>query len=191
MPRCAGGVVFEWGAKLIDRQASSKCAPDPESVARLAAFRPSLLRFFRRRVRDPAEAEDLVQDVFVRLAQRGSLNDLDNLAAYIFETASSVVVDRGRRRRTRAADVHDPFDAEQHGGADFAPDRVLEGRERLRRASAILLELPERTRHIFMLRRMEGLRYQDIASRLGISVSAVEKHMQRAMTYLIQRLGDE
>ena len=51
--------------------------------------------------------------------------------------------------------------------------------------------MPERTRHVFVLRRIEGLRYQDVAKRLGLSVSAVEKHMQRAMLHLVQRLNDE
>jgi RNA polymerase sigma-70 factor (ECF subfamily) len=54
-----------------------------------------------------------------------------------------------------------------------------------------LLELPERTRTIFVLRRMEGLRYQDIAQRLGISLSLVEKQMARAVAYLSQRMHDE
>lgn len=154
----------------------------------ITRFRGSLLRFFERRVRDRIEAEDLVQDVFVRLAQRGDLHQIEFLGGYVFETASSVLRDRARRRAARAADAHDSYDVERHGGVDFAPDRVLDGRERLRQASAVLLELPERTRHVFLLRRVEGLRYQDIAARLQISVSAVEKHMQRALAFLLQRM---
>ena len=74
---------------------------------------------------------------------------------------------------------------------DFSPDRVLIGRDRLAEAIAILMEMPERRRTIFVLRRMEGLRYKDIAARLGISVSAVERHMRRAVLHLIERLEDE
>lgn len=160
-------------------------------LAAVERFRPSLLLYFQRRVRDRAEAEDLVQDVFVRLAQRGDLNNIDRLGGYLFETAANVLRDRSRRRQVRAADAHEFFDSERHGGADFAPDRVLDGQERLRRAGAALLELPERTRHVFVLRRLEGMRYQEVASRLGISVSAVEKHMHRAMAHLLQQLGEE
>lgn len=160
-------------------------------LADAVRFRPSLLRFFERRVRDRVEAEDLVQDVFVRLARRGDLQNIEELGGYIFETAASVLHDRGRRRQVRAADAHEIFDSEKHGGADFAPDRVLQGQERLRLASAALLQLPERTRHVFVLRRLEGMRYGDVAARLGISVSAFEKHMQRAMAHLVQRLDDE
>jgi RNA polymerase sigma factor (sigma-70 family) len=152
-------------------------------------FRISLERYFIRRVRDRGEAEDLVQDVFVRLTRRGGLGDVENLSGYIFETAASVLQDRARRRQVRAADAHDAFDVEHHAGEDFAPDRVLDGKERLRLVSAALLELPERTRHIFVLRRVDGMRYNEIASRFGISVSAVEKHMQRAVAFLAQRLS--
>jgi RNA polymerase sigma-70 factor (ECF subfamily) len=155
------------------------------------SFGPSLTRFFRRRIDDPGEVEDLVQEVFLRLARRGGVGDMEKIGGYVFETAASVLHDRRRRRRVRCAEAHDPFDPERHADADFSPDRVLDGQERLRRASAALLELPERTRHVFVLRRLEGLRYQDVARRLGLSVSAVEKHMQRAMAHLIRRLEEE
>jgi RNA polymerase sigma-70 factor (ECF subfamily) len=74
---------------------------------------------------------------------------------------------------------------------DFSPEHVLLGRERLARATAVLLELPERTRVIFVLRRLEGMKYLDIAARLGISVSAVEKHMERAVARLMEGAGEE
>ncbi len=154
----------------------------------LSLFRNALQRFFQKKVRDDSEVEDLVHDVFVRIAQRKSGGSIDNLSGYIFETASNVLRDRARRRKVRAAELHDPFDVDEHGGTDFAPDRILDGQKRLHDASVALLELPERTRHVFILRRLEGLRYQDIAARLGLSVSGVEKHMRQAMAFLYQRL---
>ena len=52
-----------------------------------------------------------------------------------------------------------------------------------------LLELPERTRAIFVLQRFEGLKYKEIADRLGISASSVEKHMMSAIKHIFQRMG--
>jgi len=147
-------------------------------------FRVALLRFFQRRTHEALEAEDLVQEVFERLLRRGGVSDLQNLKAYAFETAANVLRDRARRRRTRAADAHQGFDAERHGGSDVSPEHLLLCRERLGHANAALAELPDRTRTIFMLRRLDGLRHGDIAARLGISVSAVEKHMARASAHL-------
>src|SRR3546814_19108844 len=60
-----------------------------------------------------------------------------------------------------------------------------------RRSSAISVALPDRTRIIFVLRRIEGWKYQEIAERYGISVSAVEKHVERAAEQLAKRMGEE
>jgi RNA polymerase sigma factor (sigma-70 family) len=71
-----------------------------------------------------------------------------------------------------------------HGEEHLDPERLLRGREDLQAATASLLCLPERTRTVFILRRLEGQKYRDIAQHLGISVSAVEKHMIRAIEHL-------
>lgn len=154
-------------------------------------FRGTLLRHFQRRYSRSSEIEDMVQEVFVRLLRRGGVATLENLQAYVFETASSVLKDRLRKQRTHHDSDHEPFDPEVHITADFSPEDVLLNRERLAHASAALLELPERTRVIFVLRRLEGMRFQDISARLGISVSAVEKHMQRAITHMVRRREQE
>ncbi|TCM16481.1 RNA polymerase sigma-70 factor (ECF subfamily) [Novosphingobium sp. PhB165] len=167
-------------------------AAELETISALdKRFRQSLLRHFGRRFSETCELEDMVQEVFVRLIRRGGVASLENLQAYVFETASSVLNDRLRRMRTRHETAHEPFDADLHANVDFSPEDVLLGKERLARATAALLELPERTRVIFVLRRLEGMRFQDIASRLGISVSAVEKHMQRAIAHMIRRRDPE
>jgi RNA polymerase sigma-70 factor (ECF subfamily) len=154
-------------------------------------FRPALLRYFSRRLSNQSEIEDLVQDVFLRLLNHQNVTEMEGARGYVFETANSVFVDWLRKSRTRRADRHDPFDPQHHGSTDFEAERVLSGREELARATAILMELPERTRVIFVLRRIEGMKYKDIARHLGISVSAVEKNVSRAMSYLMERLDDE
>lgn len=152
------------------------------------AFRASLTRYFARRVRNDADVEDMVQEVFERLIKRGDVGSVEFLGGYVFETASAVFTDRFRRRSARHADEHDEYDDDLHGDAQFSTERVVMGRERLAHATTALLELPERTRVIFVLRRLEGMSYLDIEARLGISVSAIEKHMQRAVAHLTSRL---
>jgi RNA polymerase sigma factor (sigma-70 family) len=154
-------------------------------------FGPVLLQYFKRRVGDRSEAADLTQEVFARLLRRGNIAALQDIRGYIFETASSVLTDRARKRRSHHSDDHETFDPAVHGYEDFPSDRVLIGDETLSRASRALLELPERARTIFVLRRLEGLPYQEIAQRLGISLSLVEKQMARAVAYLTQRMNDE
>jgi len=143
-----------------------------------------LTRYFRRRVQNIAEIEDMVQDVFARMVARDSNEPVEHLGGYVLKTASSVFADWVRRRSSHAASFHVPFEPELHAEEEADPERILGGKEELQAATLVLLRLPERTRTVFILRRLEGQRFQDIAARLGISVSAVEKHMVRAIHQL-------
>ena len=145
--------------------------------------------YFGRRIRDRSDLEDMVQDVFARIAARDSDTPVENLGAYVMRTASSVLVDRARRRAARRGGMHVAFDSERHGAGEPDPERMLSAKEELNAATAALLALPERTRAVFVLRRLQGLRHREIADRLGISVSAVEKHMVRAVDHLGQEMG--
>src|SRR5262245_56399294 len=147
-----------------------------------------LMRWFRRRVRNAAEIEDLVQDVFARIVARDSTEPVEHLGGYVLKTASSVLADWTRRWGSHGAGQHIAFDSDLHADEDLDPVRVLGGKEDLHAATAALLSLPERTRTVFVLRRLEGQRYRDIAAQLGISVSAVEKHMVRAIQHLALRM---
>lgn len=158
---------------------------DLSSLAREAEpVRRWLTGYFRRRVRNDSDIEDLVQDVFARIVARDGGQRVENLAGYVLRTAASVLADRARRRASRHADLHVAFDSDQHGDEEIHAERVLGAKEELNAATAALLSLPERTRSVFVLRRLEGWRHAEIARHLGISVSAVEKHMVRAIRHL-------
>jgi RNA polymerase sigma-70 factor (ECF subfamily) len=168
---------------------SAQGGADRAHLAREAEpVRRWLTRYFRRRIPDESEVEDLVQDVFTRIVARDGGDRVEHLGGYIAKTASSVIADRGRRRSARRADLHVAFDSDLHGGEEFDPERVLSGREDLDAAAAALLSLPERTRTVFVLRRLEDYSYRDIAVHLGISVSAVEKHLVKALRHLSQEM---
>jgi RNA polymerase sigma factor (sigma-70 family) len=143
-----------------------------------------LTRYFRRRVQNDDDVEDMVQDVFTRLVARDGPAPVEHLGGYILKTASSVFTDWLRSRSSHATGRHVPFDAELHSEEQLDPERLLEGKEDLLAATMALLRLPERTRTVFVLRRLEGKQFRDIATHLGISVSAVEKHMIRAIHHL-------
>ncbi|MGZ2834454.1 sigma factor-like helix-turn-helix DNA-binding protein, partial [Pseudomonas aeruginosa] len=68
--------------------------------------------------------------------------------------------------------------------------RILEGREALQHAAKALGELPERTRNIFLLNRLDGLTYTQLAARYAVSVKAIERDMSRALNHLRQRFDD-
>lgn len=143
-----------------------------------------LAGYFQRRAGNDSEVDDLVQEVFTRIVARNSSEPIGNLNGYVLRVAANVLADRARRRSSRHADEHIEFDAELHGDEEIDPERVLSGKEELHAATSALLSLPERTRTVFVLRRLEGWRFGDIARHLGISVSAVEKHMVKAVRHL-------
>jgi len=151
-------------------------------------FRPALMSFFLRRLSNHAEAEDLTQEVFARLStmQPGELPRSD---AYIFQIAANLLRDRGRREKVREAYRVGVLSSEGVGVEPIDPDRVLVGRQSLGQVAIALREIPERTRSIFILYRVEQMGKRDIADTYGISTSAVDKHLMKAMAHLWKRLG--
>jgi RNA polymerase sigma factor (sigma-70 family) len=152
-------------------------------------YRAVLLRYFARRGVDPSDLEDLTQEVFTRLSARDHFINIERRDAYLFETAAHVAVDHHRRAAVRHRQFHDTYDDVLHGTRDFSPERVQAGREELDLVTVALRELPERTRHVFLLARLESLPYVQISQQLKISISAVEKHLVKAIAHLSMRLG--
>jgi RNA polymerase sigma factor (sigma-70 family) len=151
-------------------------------------FRPALMAFFCRRLRNHAEAEDLTQEVFARLMSLppGQLTDAD---AYIFQMAANLLRDRSRREKIRGEHRSAVMASEDHDVEPLDPVRVLVAREALGQVASALKEVPERTRTIFILYRLEAMKKRDIADAYGISVSAVDKHLMKAMAHVQRRIG--
>jgi RNA polymerase sigma-70 factor (ECF subfamily) len=168
----------------------SRAEPSGDIEALARVYTGALRRFFERRILEHADVDDLIQEVFLRLTRRG-VDDVAYLPGYLFETAANVLRDRLRHRIRRRSDQHGELDEAQEHDAAFTPERVLLGREAIKRLVVALNGLPDRTRAIFILRRYDGHSYQDIARRLGISVSSVEKHMAKAVPYLAARMRDD
>lgn len=167
--------------------------PRPDTVASLAElnlrYRLALMSFFVRRVRNRAEAEDLTQEVFAKLAVGG--RQFRHADAYVFQTAANLLRDRGRREKVRA-DYRATVATDEAARADtLGPERVVAGQQTLAQVVDALQELPERTRAIFILNRLEKLTKREIAGMFGISVSGVDKHLIKAMIHLHTRLGGE
>jgi RNA polymerase sigma factor (sigma-70 family) len=159
-----------------------------ESFAR--RYTQPLQRFFARRVRNQSDVPDLVQDVFLRLTRLDDLSGIEKPEQYLFATAASALRDRARRDLVRERQQHESFDEFSLAGSDLTPERVYEGSEALRRLEAAVNELPARTRDVFVLRVLEGLKMADIARLLGVSQRAVEKHLARALAHAAVRLRD-
>ena len=170
--------------------------PPPPTAARLsidgldARFRRPLMSYFRRRVSDHAEAEDLTQQVFMRLLAAGDLDQVEQVEGYVFTVAANLVKDRGRRaarRGDRSVALPDPdliAELTHEAVEDRSPERVLLGRESLADVLRTLDALGERTRDIYILFRLENMKQREIAALLGIGQSTVEKHVVKATLHL-------
>jgi len=174
---------------------AGQAGKESELRARLdARFRGPLMSFFARRVGDRAEAEDLTQEVFVRLIGSGSLENIEHADAFVFRVASNLLRDRNRKKLRSGGPL--PLDEAliselaKEFVEDRGPERVLLGKERLADVLAALDELGERTRNIFILFRLEGMKQKDIAAVYGISPSTVEKHVMKAVMHLSLRFGE-
>ena len=168
-------------------------APDTEASAALLAdwharYRAALTRFFARRTRSDVDREDLTQEVFARLARHGDLKSIERVEPYLFQTAASVLNDFLRRRRVRSGEAHVALDDEIADATDYSPERVLLGKRAVEDLVRALGELPPRTQTIFALYHLEDVPHREIASRLGVSVSTVEKEMARANHHLLKRM---
>jgi len=165
-------------------------APTPDDLAALdERYRQALMAFFVRRVRNRTEAEDLTQEVFTKLA--AAPRAFQHADAYVFQTAANLLRDRGRREKVRA-DYREAIRADDLAGTEtIGPDRVVAGRQTLVQVIDALQMLPERTRAIFILHRLEKLKKPEIAAMFGLSVSGIDKHLIKAMVHLHTRLKDE
>lgn len=184
--------VISWEAsKFLDW--SEFVQPDAEAAATAMSqrFRPALMTFFLRRIYNHAEAEDLTQEVLLRVAQRGATIDASRPDGYVFQIAANLLRDRGRRLKVRNAYQAGVGDDETNWIEQRDPVRVLQAKQSLATVLAALRQLPERTRTIFILFRLEGMKQREIADHLGISVRTVEQHVTRASIHLRERLGGE
>ncbi|QKZ05022.1 RNA polymerase sigma factor [Pseudomonas eucalypticola] len=126
-----------------------------------------------------ATAADLCQELFIRLWRRKDVQ-VQDLGQYMMRSARNLAIDHIRSQRSRLR-TESALLPEQMVGAPTALEDGHQANHELQQVEAALRALPERTRHVFLLNRIHGQSYTDIARALDISASAVEKHMMRAL----------
>jgi RNA polymerase sigma-70 factor (ECF subfamily) len=143
-----------------------------------------LLQRVARATGDRSNAEDHLHTAFVRLEEYRTHNGVQNPAAFLLRTAVNIAVDEHRHRRVR--NEVETSVAHIHRVCDAAPlqDEALAIRERLGRVNEALMRMNARTREIFLMDRLSGMKHREIAAHFGVSVSAVEKHIAKAVLVL-------
>lgn len=151
--------------------------------------RSDLLRYLRLRGALPDEAEDILQNLVLKLNEQGG-NPIDQPRAYLYRMATNQFLLHRRGDARRRQRDEDWVDAQSDTVREIDPEPSAETRviaaQQLSRLQAVINAMPERTARIFRLFRLENQSQKTIAGDLGISVSAVEKHLARAYVDILQ-----
>ena len=172
----------------VDRMQSLRVAAlgavDEQLASCYQSFDAPLRAFLARETRSIQDAEDLAQEVFLRVWRMGGRGEIRHLKAFVFKTATNLLKDRSRRTYTRmmsravpAADLDLPDCAGE-------PCGMVESLQTLTLFSETIAHLRPSTRTAFLLYQLEARTHAQIAAEMGISVSMVEKHVSYAMAAL-------
>lgn len=153
-----------------------------------------MLGYFSARVGE-TEAQDIVQEIYLRIVSARRDVEILHPGGYLYKLGNNILLDRLRQERART--LRDSRWRETHhhssfGGEDVSDtvpqDEVLIARDQLQRMEVALADLPEGVQTSFRLHKIEGLTYGQVAERMGVSKSLIEKHMMAALRHLATRL---
>lgn len=149
-----------------------------------------LRRFLTKRLKCAEAAADLTHETYLRLQQKNQDYPPDNARALAFHIAMNLAVDYQRKVAVRTRYLVDDEIDTLTEVSSTGPEQTMIARQRLEILKNALDELPLDCRTAFLLHGVEGLKYAEIADRLGISLSMVGKHLARAMSHCAQKIGD-
>lgn len=159
---------------------------DPAFARSFAEHQPDLIRFLTRRLRCLFTARDLSQEVYLRAVRVEDTHSIRNPRAFFFQVAANLAADYHRVEERRSELMREAQAFLWSDDDERSPERYLLAQEELTVLERVVTELPETSRKIFSMNRFEDLTQREIAERLGISTTAVEKHIRK----VLDRLSD-
>lgn len=157
--------------------------------------RADLIRFFALRLRSAAAAEDLVQDIYLKLTTVSDVVEVQNHVGYLYRLGSNLMLDRLRGERRGASrdgawlGAQRTVLGDQEIADEPSAETVVADRQRLAALVRALGELSPQTQRVFRMHKFDGLTHPQVAQSLGISRSAVEKHIMTALRHLTARMS--
>jgi len=152
--------------------------------------RAALQAFLFRRVRKLPEASELAQEVYVRILRVPEIESIRNPEAYLYAVASNLAKEHAQRARKDSMhlDIDDPLVQEQLAQLPgFGAE--LDTAQRVKRLHEVLLQLSPKCRAAVELQYWHGLRYEEIALRLGVSTNMVKKYLSQALMLCRRRMS--
>lgn len=158
----------------------------------IAREQPRLRNFIRRRVADPGDAEDILQDVFYELvAAYRLMQPVEQVGAWLFRVARNRIVDlfRKRKREAGATDSEEMLRWEDLlPSPDAGPEALFARGVLMDELDAALDELPEEQREVFIAHEIEGRSFKELAAETGLSVNTLLSRKHYAVLHLRRRL---
>jgi len=170
---------------------------DSDDHPLLAAYlerREELVRYFRVRLRSEAAAQDIVQDIYLRIATPPT-HEIGNPAAYLYRLGTNLMLDRIKQQRRAGRrdadwrDAHTSASGREDVAEEPPADEALAARQRLKAILDVVNELPDPVREAFRLHKLEGLSHAETAAAMGVSRSSVEKYIMTSLKRILGKVG--
>lgn len=142
-------------------------------------------------------AEEVVQDLYLKIAALDPDYDVDNPTAFLFRSGTNIWLNRIRgagrdqRRSGQWVESHHTSLGDDVIVDEPSAEAQVSARQQLDQIRSALAELPDKTQSIFQLHKIDGLNQADVALKLGISKSSVEKHLASALKFLLARINPD
>ncbi len=161
---------------------------------KLEEERPALKAYLRRRVGNPADVDDYVQEVYLRaLAAADQAEKVRSWRGFLLRIASNLVTDQWRRNQSRAAGRHVALDEahEAHDDGLQSPERALENAQALERLQVIVDRQPPVAREAFLLARVKGLSHAEVGRQIGMTTKDASRLIERTLARVAREFGGE
>jgi RNA polymerase sigma factor (sigma-70 family) len=181
------------------KQQSVMADQDQQIFEAIKRERDKLRNFIRRRVPDPGDAEDILQDVFYKLVEANRmLMPIDHVTGWLFRVTRNRIADLFRRRRTENVGTTDIMNDNDDllrledllPSPDAGPDAIYARNLILEELELAIEELPEEQREVFVAHELEGRSFKQIAAETGVSINTLLSRKRYAVLHLRERLAD-
>jgi RNA polymerase sigma factor (sigma-70 family) len=180
---------------MRDASLAQMAVEQDEHISEVVTREQSQLRdFIRRRVPDPRDAEDVLQDVFYKLVEANRLlMPIDHVTGWLFRVARNRITDLFRKKKPESLPEVNGDELQLDDllpSADAGPEALYARGVLLDELDLALDELPDEQREVFVAHELEGLSFKEIAARTGVTINTLLSRKRYAVLHLRARLQD-